>query len=432
MQNGPFSAASADARLSALLDAPACFQRHRALLVAEGEIGGRPVVLAANDPSRQRGAIGIEEGRALAALFAHARAARLPAVLVLDSSGARVDEDLPALGAFRILFREALHARLAGVRMFALLGSACFGGASLLASLCARRSYLPTTLLAASGPRVIASAQGSARFDAHDPAAVRALLGSAARRAWHAGDGERADTLDAARAAVRDWLDQEDAPLDLPAMHAALQRRLPACAAPAADAGEPAAASPLLASLLPRGYAPVFAGRLVEARADAGSGKPVFVGAVGGAPLDAGDSMRLAALLLRLQQADPAVPLVLLLDADAHAASVADESVLLSDYLVHLSLIIAERARAGHRVALWILGRASGASYVAFAAAAHSVSAAPDAGIEILPPAARASIVGTRGARATGTAAWLEAGVADALLEQRQRRNPPQPSEPSP
>ncbi|MCC7549721.1 MAG: hypothetical protein IT532_18380 [Burkholderiales bacterium] len=427
MHDAPFASAAVEMRVRALLDS-ACvpIERHGALLVAEGEAAGRRVAIASNDVARQRGAIGVEEAQALARLLARARGDGRPVVLLLDSSGARVDEGLPALGAFRALFREALRARLAGVRMFALLGAVCFGGASLLASLCAKRSYLAATLLAASGPRVIQAAHHDEHFDASDARAVHALLGPAARMTWHDQDLERTDTLQAARAAVHDWIMAcSEGPPDLRLEHADLERRLLQSAS--AGLASSALAPALLEALLPPGYAPVFSGRSV--RAEAGPGKPVFVGVLGGAPVDAGDSLRAAAMLLQAGTSHPGSALVLLLDASAHSASVRDERLLLSDYLVHLSLVIASLAHAGHRVALWIVGQASGASYIAFAAAADSVSAAIDARIEILPPAARAAIVGSRGTGGAGCD-WLAAGVADALLEERLRLNLVQPSGP--
>jgi len=429
VHDAPFTSADAHARASALLrGTPEKVQRHGALLIAEGRAGARTLLVAANDPARQRGAIGSEEARALTQLFARACSERMPVVLVLDSSGARVDEDLPALGAFRELFREALRARLAGVPMLALLGTACFGGASLLACICERRSYLADTLLAASGPRVIASAERAERFDATDPQAVHTLLGAAARIAWHPDDQVRPDTLEAARHVVHQWLQQAGQPaLDLPLQQANLELRLARAAGGAkADSGTAAStglAPALLDALLPPGYEPVVSGRLVRAEAATGGSRPVFVGALGGGPLDAPDSAALAGMLLALRAGGDSRPVVLLLDASAHAASVRDERVLLSDYLVHLSLVIAALSEGGHRVALWIVGQASGASYVAFAAAADTVSAAVDARIEILPPAARASIVGARGHRAGGADSWLSAGVADALLEKRLRLN---------
>ena len=71
------------------------------------------VCVVATDPAVARGAIGVAECRGMSELLARARDEGAPIVLLLDSSGARVDEGLPALGAFRVLLRETLLTRLA-------------------------------------------------------------------------------------------------------------------------------------------------------------------------------------------------------------------------------------------------------------------------------------------------------------------------------
>lgn len=413
-----FRVAGAETRVATLFDDPSPrLQRQRGLVIGEGVVDGHAVVVAANDPSQLRGAIGITEARALTQALARAREHGMAVVLMLDSSGARVDEGLPALGAFRPLFREALLARLAGVRMLALLGAACFGGASLLACLCGQRSYLGYTRLAASGPRVIEAAQDRDGFDASDGEAVQALLGADARRRWHPRDRQRDDSLAAAHETLRLWLREEDDAYDFQLQQAQLSERLRTLPEPLPHAVNPVTTG--MDALLPPGYVPDFTGRLMQALPPSGSRKPVFVGALGGDPLNAKDSAALSAMLLGLQRSHARSPVILLLDARAHAATIDDERVLLTDYLVHLGLVIASLRDAGHRTALWVVGSASGASYVAFAAAADTVSAAPDAHIEILPPAARASIIGDRPQSVIGPDGWLAAGVADAILDKR-------------
>jgi hypothetical protein len=86
---------------------------------------------------------------------------------------------------------------------------------------------------------------------------------------------------------------------------------------------------------------------------------------------------------------------------------------------VHLSLTLAWLHAAGHRLVLWIPGRASGASYVTFAAPVDSVSALPSAQIEILPAAAVKQIVKSGPTPPAAPAALLAARVADGLLDTR-------------
>jgi hypothetical protein len=148
-------------------------------------------------------------------------------------------------------------------------------------------------------------------------------------------------------------------------------------------------------------------------------GKVAFLGTLSGSPVGAATCWQLTDWLLAVRRDHPDSPVVLMLDADGHAASVADEQLLLSAYLVHLSLTLAWVRAAGHRIVLWITGRASGASYVTFAAPVDAVSALPSARIEILPPAAAMQIVKAPRDAPLGPAALLEAGVADGLLDER-------------
>jgi hypothetical protein len=354
-------------------------------------------------------------------MLRQARADPAPILLLLDSSGARVDEGLAALGAFRRLFREALLTRLAGVPMIALLGNACFGGASMLACLCSRRVYTAHTLLAASGPGVIEAISGKPQLDAGDPKSVEALMGGAARTRSDPTDLLIGGAPDQLREVVRACLRENDSRLgswNPDVAHVVLGMRL----RQAGMLDEPPAARALAAKLneiLPKGYAPVVDADIFSALPPPGSGKAAFMGALTGAPVGAATCWRLADRLLALRERHAGSPVVLMLDAQGHAPTVADERVLLSAYLVHLSLVIATLAGAGRRLVLWIPGAASGASYVAFAAAVEQVSVLPAARVEILPAAAVRQILGAEPTRAVGIAALIEAGVADGLLDTR-------------
>jgi hypothetical protein len=411
-----FSRASAAQRIAALLDEGerGALQRAGRMLTARGILAGQPVCVAASDPSVAHGAIGTQEAEALVALLEDAQRRREPVVLLLDSAGANVEQGLAALGAFRRLFRAALAARMAELPMLALLGRSCFGGASMLACLCHARSYLPQTRLATSGPAVIEGASGKAQFDAADAGAVADLLGSAARVTLNAQDAVREDTLAAARAAGGAFLANRAAVGSLAERHAQLGARLRSAGVEASDASVDRAA---LAALLPAGYQPDVHSSVFCARPQASSGRAVFCGALGGTPIGAAACWQLADWLLAVESTHRGSSVVLALDADGHAASVADERVLLSDYLVHLSCTIAHLAGRGHRAVLWIPGCASGASYVAFAAPVERVSALPSAQIAVLPARAVRQILGERAQ--AGSTDWFETGVADALLDAR-------------
>jgi hypothetical protein len=373
------------------------------------------VCIAGTDPTRARGAIGIGESEVLAGALQVARTERLPLFLLIDSAGAKVDEGLAALGAFRRLYREALLTCLAGVPVYALLGRGCFGGASMLATLCARRVYNPQTLLAASGPAVIQTLSGRAQLDASDPAAIRSLMGGVARSKHGEHDMLADDDLEAYRRAARSLVaERSNAADQIRVMHTRLGQRL-------GDLQEGTASAEHLArleTLIPAGYRASARGDVLIAQSDSGSG-PIFLGVLSGGFIGAQASWILADELLKLHGSRPDAPVVLVLDAVGHAATRRDEELMLSAYISHFSLTAAWLGSLGHKLVLWIPGEAAGAVYVAFSAPAESVSALPSARLRILPQAAVTSIVRTAPEAADDTDAWLRAGVADALLDHR-------------
>jgi malonate decarboxylase beta subunit len=427
-----FSRAGAQQRLDALLDpgsAAECLASGR-VLTARGTLEGRAVRVAASDPSTAHGAIGTQEADALIRLVEAAQAHAEPVIWLLDSAGANVEQGLAALGAFRRLHRAALSARAAGVQMLALLGRSCFGGASMLACLCHVRSYLPQTRLATSGPAVIQAAAGTDELDASDQRAVSALMGSASRVLLHAEDAVREDTLPAARAAAASWLRVPSHTPAVAVQHAQLGARLGAAGvvldsvrAAEADAARERAVS----ALLPAGYRPSLHGSLFSALPTPDSGRALFLGALGGAPIGALECWILADWLLAAHASHAGSPVVLVLDARSHAARVRDERVLLSDYLVHFSTVVDHLSRNGHRCVLWIPGEASGASYVAFAAAVDRVSALPSARIAVLPGRAVEQILGAP--VQSRKEDWFDTGVADAMLDARPARYRADPGE---
>lgn len=403
--------------------AAADLQQHGSMLAGQCTLHGRTAYIAATDPAVARGAIGVAEADGLAELMRSARARPSPLLLLLDSSGARVDQGLVALGGFRRLFREALRAKLEAVPMLALLGRSCFGGASMLACLCDRRIYLPDTRLATSGPAVIEGVSGSDELNAGDADAVRALMGARARARLHSDDAICDDSSAALGEATAVWLNTGRAlqGADVQENHARLRKRLDEAAMLREDRHGSRIDPARLASLVPPAYALSTAGHAFIAEPPEHSGKAVFLGAAG-APVDAVTCWTLSGWLLDVSTRHPVSPLVLILDSEGHAATVADERVLLADYLVHLSLSIAHASRRGHRSVLWIPGAASGASYVAFAAAVDRVSALPSARLAVLPPAAVRQIIRSEQATATTPQEWIDAGVADALLDARLQR----------
>jgi acetyl-CoA carboxylase carboxyltransferase component len=421
MTSVAFSGSDPQARITALLD-PASFRESAliagsSLCAGRGAIGGCPVAIAATNREVTGGAFGVAESQLLSGLLQQSQSAGEPVILCLDSAGARLDEGLPALGAFRQLYRHLLDLRLAGIPALALLGRDCFGGASMLAAACAQRVYSDNSRLAMSGPAVIQALGGRHELDADDAQAVAALMGGEARARLNSADHLCADSLDAYRQATLDWLAQADAGafLDLREQHNKLGTRLLAHGMAPSPASNAALELPgILRELTPPDFQAretdgVVIGRINRVSPD------TFFGFLNGTPVGALAAWALAGECLSLAGSRPGAAVTLLLDSPGQAPTFRDERILLSEYVAHLALVLSSLREQGHRVTLQVLGEAAGGIYVALAAPASRVVALPGANVQMLPPAAIARVIGRQSKRAN-IDDYLNAGVVDTLI----------------
>jgi acetyl-CoA carboxylase carboxyltransferase component len=413
-----YSGSSAQDKIEGLLD-PGSFlpipgEATRSLRAGTGLLGGKPVAIAATDRETAGGSFGVTESHALSEMLRQDQAQHYPFILCLDSAGARLDEGLPALGAFRQLYRQVLDLRLAGVPMLALLGRDCFGGASMLATACSNRVYTIASRLAMSGPAVIQALGGRNELDASDKQAVNALMGGTSRAAMESAGRLNEDSLYAYRQAAIDWVSRPAAKLDLRERHNELGARLlkhdMAPSPTEAEASLPA----VMQDLVPETFTAkqidgVLVGRLQP------NAPNTYFGFVGGTPVGALAAWTLAGECLRAAQAHPGETIMLLLDSPGQAPTFGDERVLLSEYVSHLALVLASLRQAGHRVTLQVVGEAAGGIYVALAAAAGRVIALPGASVQILPPAAIARVL-RRSSMTASVDDYLQSGVIDTLV----------------
>jgi acetyl-CoA carboxylase beta subunit len=421
-----FSSATWTARIDAIVDAgtfESQVESSAAIIAGSACVDRVPVWIAASNPAQARGALGSLEVDALCVLFQAARRLPRPLLLLLDSSGAKVDEGIAGLGAFRRLFREALMTRASRVPMLALLGRSCFGGASLLACLCDARLYSSETLLAVSGPAVIEALSGESELRATDREQVRRLMGGEARSQLGSTELLLADSLDAFRSTTVEWIRAGKTGAlerDTTAEHNRLGQTIGATDRPC-DNALADRAHKKLQSIAPTGYDYRLRGCVTVAEPPLASRGPVLLGVLTGATVGADACWILVDELLRVRRSRPDSPIVLLLDASGHAATYRDEALMLSAYLVHLSVVIAEAAASGQRIELRISGAAAGAVYVAFAAAVTRVVAYPTAHVRILPEAAVRRIVGRQQEQEGTTDALIAAGVIDAVIDDPSR-----------
>lgn len=377
-----FTSAPVTARLAALFDAGSkvALPADSGLRMAEAKVGGHPVLAVATDPALDKGVLGVAECEDLRRIVCLALQTQKPLVLLIDSAGARLDAGLPIQGALRRLMAELLDASLAGLPMIALLGRNVFGGASMLAFAASQRCYAADTVLAMSGPRVLENAGGGSL------AAVRASI-CGLSRSRH-GESERLldDMLSAYATALRGWVEGLPAgplPDTLDDERSLLSTRL-------------GAQAPLLTS---------------QFGINAATGTLTCTGQ---AYVGAADALKFAALV---DQANS--PLDLLIDCAGHSVQIGDESLILTQYLVHLARTLRRRVQQGGDVRLRITGEISGGIYIATASAASSVDIALGGSVRTLPQTSLSSILTRPDAAISNAVAdftnYVELGVADTV-----------------
>ena len=169
------------AKLKTQLDFQAAAEPVGNLTLGRGRLRGSPLHVAIVENRIASGALGAKESDKLASLFKVVAAKKSPLVMYLDSAGAKLSEGLPALGAFRHMYRAALAMAGSGAPTAVFCGANCYGGASMLASLAGTRFYSGNTRLAMSGPAILAQASDASVLDEMFQAMSLASIGADAR-----------------------------------------------------------------------------------------------------------------------------------------------------------------------------------------------------------------------------------------------------------
>jgi len=389
--------------------------------VGRGSLAGRAVRCALVENRTASGALGVAECALLGALLDSLAARPEPLVLFLDSAGARVSEGLPALGAFRRLFASGLACARGGAPVAAVLGTNCFGGASMLAHLAGARLFGPGTRLAMSGPAILAASAGTAATDEMFRAMADATIGAAARAKASAANTAWHDGLDLAS-----WLAAALQPARHSPLAGALERhrilgeRLPPEAR--AASGARGIDRAVLDALYPQGWNADDADGVITGEGEGVQGRETVIGLVRRAPVGAAAAWRFADAAWRLARSSPARVRVLL-DCATHAARLDDERIVLSEFIVDMAGALAVLARETS-LELTVTGEAGGGVYVALAAPAPTVSALAGAAIRVLPQAAIAAILGEDRDAAPDAEAYVSAGVAETVLRLGVIRSP--------
>jgi len=303
---------------------------------------------------------------------------RRPLVLVIDSAGARLDQGLKIQGALRGLMTDILDAGFAGLPMIALLGRNVFGGASMLAFAASERCYASDTVLAMSGPRGLASSNGWA-IDA-----VRAEINGPARCSHGGSEQLLDDSLSAYATALRGWVSRLPdglLPDNLDDERRVLGARLKGNAP----------ASTVRFAVDPKNQSLTCSGR-------------AYIGAAG--------ALEFAVLVDKMDSCSE-----LRIDCAGHSLQMGDESLILTQYLVHLARTLRRSVHRRQPLKLSVVGEISGGIYIATAGSASSVEISRGGSVRTLPQRTLSAILTSPDAAISNAGAnfihYLEWGIAD-------------------
>ncbi len=349
-----------------------------------------PVFIAIIENKIASGSLGVKECDKLASLFKVVAAQKIGLILYLDSAGARISEGLPALGAFRQMYRAALGAAARGAPITAVCGANCFGGASMLAALAGKRVYSSNTRFAMSGPSILAQAAGISALDDIFMAMSMATINAESR----------------AKLGVAESLTMNLASMDLvpPVVNALVERhvllgeRLTQLKSTASSNTDGKLERKDLVKLYPEGYR-------LEEKNGVLSGEAMFegkavmlAGFVGGKALSAERAWRQAGALWKMLSPGGATGspqrLHMLVDCESHSTSLDDERIMLSAYLADLACALNALIEAGMHIETTVLGKVGGGVYVALCAPVAKVNMLYGTEIQLLPGRAIASILG--------------------------------------
>jgi len=189
-------------------------------VIALGEIGGAPVVIAAVEQRFQGGGTGEVSGakiaQALTLAAADSRAGRpTAAVILFETGGVRLQEANLGLNAVAEVCSALLDLRPLAPVVGVIAGTVgSFGGMSIAAGLCTSLIVTPQARLGLNGPAVIEQEAGIDEFDSSDHALIWAVNGGRQRHATGLADVLVPDDTDRIRAAVTDAIGAGAAPTD--------------------------------------------------------------------------------------------------------------------------------------------------------------------------------------------------------------------------
>lgn len=420
------------------------------ICIGEATLGGKPVLIAAQEGAFMGGAVGEVHGAKLVGLLERALETK-PAgvVLLLESGGVRLHEANAGLIAVSEIMRALVAVRLSGIPVVVLIGGqyGCFGGMAIAARLCDAIIMSEEGRLGLSGPEVIETAMGVEEFDSRDRALVWRTTGGKHRFLLGEATTLVPDDVLAFRAAALQALEQKpDMSRDaVQRRHANLLARarrfaecadgfdiwralgigdaqtLPLlgcdgflrtthghraedvlvtdtstrCAVPRKEA-DGAAPQALLKNLFPNGVAITQDGLLFTGAGTLGaegqSTTFAIIGTCGHAAIGHSLALHLADAVLATLKHYPKRPILLLIDTQGQRLAHHEELLGLNGYLAHLALCLGLARACGHTILGLVYEEAVSGGFLASALFADACYALKGAQVHVMNLPAMAKI----------------------------------------
>ncbi len=182
------------------------------MIVGRATLGGKPILLAAQEGRFMGGAFGEVHGAKLVGLLRGAAEIGRDVVVLFDTGGVRLQEANAGETAIAEVMRAIVAARARGVNIVGLIGgrAGCYGGGGLIAGCCSKLVVSEQGRISVSGPEVIETNRGVEEFDSKDRAFVWRTMGGKNRYLIGGADIFVDDTTEAFRAAAIEALGQPD------------------------------------------------------------------------------------------------------------------------------------------------------------------------------------------------------------------------------
>jgi malonate decarboxylase beta subunit len=187
------------------------------VVIAKGQLAGRPCVVAAIEGGFQGGSLGEVGGAKIAGALELAiedNRAGIPtcAVLLLETGGVRLQEANLGLAAIAEVQAAIVELRTYQPVIGVIAGAVgCFGGMSIAAGLCSHLLVTREARLGLNGPQVIEQEAGIDEYNASDRPFIWSLTGGEQRHASALVDGFVADDVTQVRQALLQLLDTPSA-----------------------------------------------------------------------------------------------------------------------------------------------------------------------------------------------------------------------------